>query len=160
MTWTFLNIVSLDTDLPKPVLQAFAASLGLGEDVPSVLSCKPFQDLIHGQMMRHIGQIYYSPRYTPKRGGPWRIKYFTDVTPSDELVLLHAACSYMRRGPGATDDWVERPFNDPTLGTYRGIGICRPLSDYTGDELFTMVTLPEPLPLTHHETAPLGEVSR
>lgn len=151
MTWTFLDVTTLQTELTEPDLLSLAASMGLGEDQTTRGCCRTFQDQIHGQEMREIGRIYYSPAYRSKRGGSWRIEYFDGVTPADRRALLHLACSYMARGAARSiQGWKELPFSDPKHGSFWHEGVCRPLSDYTGDELFTMVSLPEDIDFSTH----------
>lgn len=129
------------TDLTLNELRAKAATLGLGDNMTTEMPCDIFDDVYSRTTMRHIGQLFYSPLFSERRGGAWRIKPFTDATPSDHKVLLEVICNVMKASPSRLQDWHRKKFTKD-VGTYMTIGVCRPLSDYDGDELFTMVSLP------------------
>jgi hypothetical protein len=113
----------------------------LGKNLPTKLSCSIFKDHYSGKQMRAIGGIFYAPSYIPKGEGAWHIKIFAGATSSDILTLLETVITVMGRGETTAKTWAKRRFTD-TGEPYWSRSVCRPLDDYTGDELFTMVALP------------------
>lgn len=114
---------------------------GMGTPHEDGSACRVFNDAITGVAMRTIGEIYYSPDYIKKRGGPWRVRTRTGATATDKCVLLEVINSVMAAGVPSTDTWEQEAFTNAS-GWFKYRPVCRPLSDYDGDELFTMVGLP------------------
>lgn len=141
MSIEFSLIAKRETSMNSVGLEKIARLRGLGEDVPTKYDCKVFNDLFSGEPMREIAVIYYSPRYVEKRGGAWRLKFFHSMTESDRCVALEVINNLISKGAGAVKDWEQKPFSD-RRGVFFVSGICRPLSDYEGEELYTMVNLP------------------
>lgn len=146
------------TTLSRSELDQMAYLQGMGTYLdPSTLPVRFFNDLFTGEPMRLIGTIYYSPQYQKKRGGVWRIGVRNNTTQSDVCVLLETLLPIMATGPSNTDTWKQKPFSNHS-GWFRFRSVCRPLSDYTGDELLAMVTLPTGLETPTHD--PLNDVSQ
>jgi hypothetical protein len=129
------------TTLTHGQLEAEAYRRGMGTPHDDGSVCRVFNDKITGAAMRTIGEVYYSPGYTKKRGGPWRIRTRNGATASDRCVLLEVINSVMEAGVPFTDTWESQTFVN-TTGWFRYRPVCRPLSDYEGEELYTMVNLP------------------
>lgn len=129
------------TTLTHGQLEAEAYRRGMGAPHEDGSACRVFNDKITGAAMRTIGEVYYSPGYFKKRGGPWRIRARNGATASDRCVLLEVINSVMAAGISSTDTWESQSFVNAS-GWFKYRPVCRPLSDYEGDELFTMVGLP------------------
>lgn len=129
---------------------AYREGMGTYHDVSS-FNTEIFNCEFSGETFRTIGAIYYSPSYMEKRGGMWRISIRKDASTSDVCVLLETLIPLMNAGESSTYAWDQRNFTNAP-GWFRNRRVCRPLSDYDGEELAAMVTLPEGLETIAFET--------